>query len=131
MVKSLSKVWREGESRQHKRFMVPKGTFVIVSPGTDREWKVQAIDISHGGLAFIYQGSKEDLDTSGALKILAKNADIANLNFETVSDEPALGLTDTPLPHRRRGVQFKWMGVVGKQDLKDFVNSISVSESFP
>lgn len=131
MVKSLSKVWREGESRQHKRFMVPKGTFVIVSPGTDREWKVQAIDISHGGLAFIYQGSKEDLDTSGVLKILAKNADIENLKFETVSDEPALGLSDTPLPYRRRGVQFKWMGVVGKQDLKDFVNSISVSESFP
>jgi hypothetical protein len=131
MVKSLSKVWREGESRQHKRFVVPKGTFVIVSPGTDREWKVQAIDISHGGLAFIYQGSKEDLDTSGALKILAKNADIENLKFETVSDEPALGLTDTPLPYRRRGVQFKWMGVMEKQDLKDFVDSISVSESFP
>jgi hypothetical protein len=131
MDKSLSKVWRKGESRQHQRFMVPKGTFVIVSPGTDKEWKVQAIDISHGGLAFIYQGSKEDLDTAGALKILSKNADIEKLNFETVSDEPALGLADTPLPYRRRGVKFKWMGVVGKQDLRDFVNSISVSGSIP
>ena len=72
MAKSLSKVWREGESRQHQRFMIPKGTFVIVSPGTDKEWKVQAIDISHGGLAFIYQGSKEDLETSGALKYLQR-----------------------------------------------------------
>jgi hypothetical protein len=28
-------------------------------------------------------------------------------------------------------VKFKWMGVVGKQDLRDFVNSISVSGSIP
>jgi len=102
-----------------------------VSPGTDKEWKVQAIDISHGGLAFIYQGSKEDLDTSGALKILAKNADLENVNFETVSDEPAPGSVDTSLPSRRRGVKFEWRGVVGKEDLRDFVNSISVSGSIP
>jgi|WetSurMetagenome_2_1015567.scaffolds.fasta_scaffold264853_2 hypothetical protein len=131
MAKSLSKVRREGETRLHRRFMVPKGVFVIVSPGTDKEWKVQAIDISHGGLAFVYQGSKEDLDTSGALKILAKNSDIENLNFETVSDEPAPGTIDTALPSRRRGVKFKWMGLVEKQDLRDFVNSLSVSASIP
>jgi len=50
MAKSLSKVRRDSERRQHQRFMVPKGTLVIVSPGTYKEWKVQAIDISHGGL---------------------------------------------------------------------------------
>jgi c-di-GMP-binding flagellar brake protein YcgR len=127
MAKSMSKVRRDGETRQHQRFMVPKGIFVIVSPGTDKEWKVQAIDISHGGLAFVYQGAKEDLDTSGALKILAKNVDIENLNFETVSDEPAPGSNDTSLPSRRRGVKFKWMGLVEKQDLRDFINSLSVS----
>jgi hypothetical protein len=126
MAKILSNVRRESETRQHRRFIVPKGTFVIVSPGTDKEWKVQAIDISHGGLAFIYQGSKEDLNTSGALKILAKNADLESVNFETVSDEPASGSTETSLPSRRRGVKFKWMGVVGQQTLKDFVNSIGV-----
>jgi len=129
MAKSLSRVRREGETRQHQRFIVPKGIFVVVSPGTDKEWKVQAIDISHGGMAFVYHGSKEDLDTSGALKILAKNADIENVNFETVSDEPAPGSIDTSLPSRRRGVKFKWMGVVEKQDLRDFVNSLSVSAS--
>lgn len=127
MADSVSRVHREGESRQHQRFTVPKGTFVILSPGTDKEWKAQIIDISHGGLAFIYQGSKEDLDASGTLKILAKNADLENVNFETVSDEPAPGSTDTPLPYRRRGVKFTWMGVMGKQDLSDFVNSISMS----
>jgi len=34
----------------------------------------------------------------GALKILDKNADLENVNFETVSDEPAPGSTDTSLP---------------------------------
>jgi hypothetical protein len=131
MDKILSKVRRESENRQHQRSMVPKGIFVIVSPGTDKEFKVQAIDISHGGLAFIYQGSKEDLDTAGALKLLSKNADLENLNFETVSDKPAPGSTDTSLPSRRRGVKFKWMGVVGERDLMEFVNSISVSGSIP
>jgi len=127
MVDSVSKVRREGEKRQQQRFTVPKGTFVIISPGTDKEWKAQVIDISHGGLAFIYQGSKEDPDLSGALKILTRNADLENVNFETVSDKPAPGSTDTSLPYRRRGVKFTWMGVMGKQDLSDFVNSISMS----
>ena len=117
--------------RNYQRFMVQNGTFVIVSPGTDKEQKVQVIDISQGGAAFIYQGSKEDLVTSGVLKILVENASLEKVNFETVSDEPAPGSTDTSLPSRRRGVKFEWMGVVGKQDLRDFVNSISVSGSIP
>ena len=112
------------ENRRQQRFMIPKGTFVIVSPGTDKEWKVQAIDISEGGMAFIYQGSKEDLDESGVLKILAKNANFENMNFETVYDEPNPGPSYTPLPTRRRGVKFKWMGVVEKEDLMDFAKCI-------
>jgi hypothetical protein len=106
--------------------MVQNGTFVIVSPGTDKEQKVQVIDISQGGAAFIYQGSKEDLVTSGVLKILVENASLEKVNFETVSDEPAPGSTDTSLPSRRRGVKFKWMGVLEKADLRNFVKSISI-----
>lgn len=121
----------EGEARQHKRFKLPKGTFVIVSPGTDNEWKVQAIDISRGGLAFVYQGAKEDLDTTGALKILANNIDIGNLDFEMVFDEPIPPSTEIPLSPRRRGVKFTWMGIMGKRDLGDFLNSLSVSRPIP
>ena len=117
-------VGRTSENRRQQRFMIPKGTFVIVSPGTDKEWKVQAIDISEGGMAFIYQGSKEDLETSGVLKMLAENPNLEKVNFETVSDEPAPRSTDTSLPSRRRGVKFKWMGVVEKEDLMDFARCI-------
>ena len=126
MANIISYVRRLFSPRSHRRFMVQNGTFVIVSPGTNKARKVQVIDISQGGAAFIYQGSKEDLDTSGALKILAKNVNLEKVNFETVSDEPAPGSTDTSLPSRRRGVKFKWMGVVEKADLRDFVKSISI-----
>ena len=126
MAKILKPVKKASEARQHQRFMVPKGTFVIVSPGRDKEWKVQAIDISQGGMAFIYCGYKEDLETSGALKILTKNTNLRNITFETVSDMLAPGCTDTSLPSRRRGVKFKWMGVMEKSDLKDFIKSINI-----
>ena len=113
------------ENRRHQRLTVPKNTFVIVSPGTDKQWKVQAIDISQGGMAFIYCGSKEDIEKSGVLKILAKNAHLESMTFETVSDKAAPGCTDTSLPSRRRGVKFKWMGIMEKADLKDYIKSIS------
>jgi hypothetical protein len=106
--------------------MVQSDTFVIVSPGTDKEKKVQVIDISQGGLAFIYQGSKEDLDTSGVLKMLAKNPNLEKVNFDTVSDKPAPEFTYTSLPTRRRGVKFKWMGVMKEADLRNFIKSISL-----
>lgn len=122
----MANIQRTCEARQHQRFTVPKGTFVIVSPGTDKERKVQIIDISQGGLAFIYQGSKEDLEKSGALKLLTKNASLENVNFETVSDQLTSGSTDVTLPSRRRGVKFRWMGVVEKADLRDFVKNISI-----
>jgi len=122
----MAEILKTGEARQHQRFMVQKGTFVIVSPGTDKERKVQVIDISQGGAAFVYQGSKEDLEKSGVLKLLAKDVSLEKVRFETVSDKPASESTDTSLASRRRGVKFQWMGVVEKADLRDFVKSISI-----
>ena len=122
----MANILKTCEARQHQRFMVQKGTFVIVSPGTDKERKVQVIDISQGGAAFVYQGSKEDLEKSGVLKLLAKDVSLEKVRFETVSDKPASESTDTSLASRRRGVKFQWMGVVGKADLKDFIKSISI-----
>jgi c-di-GMP-binding flagellar brake protein YcgR len=111
--------------RKHERVPAPKGTFVIVSPGTDNERKVQLIDISEGGAAFIYQGSKEELDASGLLKLITKEADIETLNFETVSDQPAACSKDESLPARRRSVKFTWMGILKEENLRDFVKNIS------
>ncbi len=126
MANILSYVRRLFSPRSHRRFMVQNGTFVIVSPGTDQEQKVQVIDISQGGAAFIYQGSKEDLETSGVLKVLVENPSLEKIHFETVSDEPAAGSKDASSPYRRRGVKFKWMGVMETADLMNFVKSISI-----
>lgn len=125
METTLSHILDASETRRHQRFMVSKGVFAIVSPGTDKEWHVWTVNISEDGMAFIYHGSKEDLDTSGIIEIIANNADPENVNFETVYDEPAPGSTDESLPTRRRGVKFKWRGVMEKSDLRDFVNSIN------
>jgi hypothetical protein len=48
------------------------------------------------------------------------------MNFDTVSDHPAPGSADAPLPYRRREVKFKWMGVLEQADLRDFIKSISI-----
>ncbi|MCK9230954.1 MAG: PilZ domain-containing protein [Syntrophales bacterium] len=112
---------KSADARKHPRYSAPEGTLVIVSPGSDKEWTVQAIDISAGGMAFIYRGSPDDLDKSGVLKILAKNAELENITFDTVSDIQAPQAADSSIPLRRRGVKFKWMGEMKTKDLQAFM----------
>jgi len=112
--------------RIHQRFTVKSGTFVIVSPGTDREQRVHVIDISLGGAAFIYQGSPEELESSGVLKVLAEAPDLAKVNFDTVSDRPSPESLRTSEPFRRRSVKFKWMGVLEQAQLKSFIKEVGI-----
>jgi hypothetical protein len=114
--------------RQHKRFIVQSGTFVIISSSKDREQKVQLVDISHGGMAFIYQGSPSELETSGILKLLTEKPYGGKIDFDTVSDIPAPGSTQTSEPFRRRGVKFKWMGAFDDVELKKFIREVSLGE---
>jgi hypothetical protein len=113
--------------RIHRRFSVKSGTFVIVSPGTNQEQRVQVIDISLGGAAFIYQGSPEELEASGVLKVLAEAPGLAKVNFDTVSDRPTSESTRTSEPFRRRSVKFKWMGVLEKAELKSFIKEVGIA----
>ncbi len=113
--------------RIHQRFTVKSGTFVIVSPGTDQEQRVQIIDISQGGVAFIYMGSPEELEESGFLKVLAEAPGLAKVNFDTVSDRPTSESLRTSEPFRRRSVKFKWMGVLEQAQLKSFIKEVSIA----
>ena len=106
--------------RKHERFTVHSNTFVILSPGKDKEQKARIIDISLGGVAFVYEGSKEDLESSGILKMIGKNANLEKLNFETVSDRSAHGF------YRRRGVKFNWMVLWVNGELRDFIKKVSI-----
>jgi len=70
------------EQRQHKRFQVPKGTFVGLGP---HDTKVgQIIDVSMGGLAFRYVGSEEP--SNGELDIFLNERDfyLGRVPFRTV-----------------------------------------------
>lgn len=121
MANILSYIRRLFAPRGHQRLMVKNSTFVLVSPGTDKEQKVHVIDISEGGAAFIYQGAEEDLDRSGILKMIADNMSLEKVNFETVSDRP------TAEPFRCRGIRFKWMGVLEKANLKSFIKEVGIA----
>jgi len=111
--------------RKHKRYNVKSGTFVLVAPGTDGERKVQIVDISMGGAAFIYNGRPEELEESGVIKMLTEDASLEKLEFDTVSDIPAPGIKQPLEELRRRGVKFKWLGVLDKVELSKFIETVS------
>lgn len=99
--------------RAHERHAVPEGTFIVVA-GMEGQ-KVQVIDISKGGLAFVYAGTKDELAESGVLNLLTDSPHLDNVQYEAVTNTP------TELGYRRVGVQFKWMGVLQKIDLDNFI----------
>src|SRR4030042_1628627 len=128
ILKYLRRLFRR---RQYQRFAVRSGTFVIVSPATDpdREMRVQIVDVSRGGAAFIYQGSREALEESGFLKMIADTPNSDRTQFQTVSDISAPGDAQTMGPFRRRGVKFMWMGVLGKGELVEFVKEFGICKT--
>jgi hypothetical protein len=106
------------KDRKDHRHLVHNGSVVVVVPakdGTEIKWKVQVIDISLGGAAFIYEGSPDDLAKSGLISIANDMPEA--LDFKTVSDvECSEGST-----YRRRGVKFEWKGFLGKKQLIEFI----------
>jgi len=115
------------KQRHHKRYIVQNGTFVIVAPGTDREQKVQLLDISQGGMAFIYQGTPTELEESGILKVLLDKEYLSKVDYDTASDIPAPGGVQSSVSYRRRGVKFKWMGVLQAVELKHYIKKVRVT----
>lgn len=111
--------------RQHKRYVVQSSTFVLVSPNTVGERKVQVVDISMGGAAFIYNGRPEDLEESGVLKLLAEDVAVEKVSYETVFDVPASERAKPSETFRRRGVKFKWMGVLDGAELRKFIKKVT------
>lgn len=93
---------------------------VPANDGTTITRKVDAVDISFGGAAFIYKGSPYDLANSGRIS-LSKGM-VATLGFKTVSDvEHSAGST-----YRRRGVKFEWESLLGKKQLVEFIEEYGI-----
>ena len=106
----------------HPRFYADKSVFVVVEPYTAEGRKVQMLDISEGGCAFIYNGSKEDLEESGFLSLQSKDIPyLERIDFVTKSDNILSDSNDKEEQLRRRSVQFKWLGVFDRKKLKEFI----------
>jgi hypothetical protein len=126
MINIMNSIRRLFKQRHHKRFVVQNGTFVIVSPGTDQEQKVQLLDISQGGMAFIYQGSPDELEESGILKVLVERDYLSKVEYDTASDMPCPECPTASTTYRRRGVKFRWMGVLQEVELKHYIKRVSL-----
>jgi len=118
------------KSRSHPRFYTNKGVMVVIGPYTSSGREIQLLDISEGGCAFVYKGTKEELKESGMLSLVADNVPcIDRLDFHTASDSP---LPDTPNKSgwlRRRGLEFKWLGVADRKRLKAFIKENSIGRA--
>jgi hypothetical protein len=126
---SLKKLFNR---RRHQRYFVEDGTLVIISSGiiSKPEQTVQLIDISNGGIAFVYKGSQDDIEKSGLLQMLIKNPPYIteSIRFDTVSDIPVPGSTQTSEQFRRRGVKFRWMGFCDEAALTNLINEVKICE---
>jgi len=103
---------------------------VVVSPftsGAEKGRKIQILDISEGGCAFIYDGPKEELDEMGLISLVADDTPCnENLDFVTVSDSSLHETKNSSGGFRRRGVEFKWLGLLAREGLKEFIEKNSL-----
>jgi hypothetical protein len=114
------------KGRKYNRFSVSGRAIVIVEPGEGDERKVRIMDISRGGLAFVYNGSSEELMDSGVLQLLSDDVVfVEKVHYETASD---VLLHEAGGQYRRRGVKFKWLGVFDDVKLDEFIKEVRTFE---
>ena len=119
LLKILKRLFRP---RLHPRFYADKGVLVVIEPYTAEGRKVQMLDISEGGCAFIYNGSKEELEKIGLLSLQSKDIPyLERIDFVTKSDNILPDSNDKEEQLRRRSVEFKWLGVFDRKKLKEFI----------
>jgi acyl-[acyl carrier protein]--UDP-N-acetylglucosamine O-acyltransferase len=113
--------------RKHPRFYPCKGSYLIIAPYTEHGKKVEILDISGGGCAFIYDGTKEELAESGLLSLVVDDTPyLDRVDYVTASDNPLSATQINSIQLRRRGVEFKWLGVLSRERLKEFIKQISI-----
>lgn len=107
--------------RKHPRFFVAENTFIVYQAAKPNQQKLQIIDISEGGCAFIYTGNQKDIREFGRIDLMSDNKkQIDSITCTTVRDECVSGSL------RKRGVEFKWLGSLNQKKLKKFIQSSSI-----
>jgi hypothetical protein len=110
-------------ARKDKRFKVVNGGSLVIITG-DVEREVRIIDISSGGMAFVYPGPVEDLRINGAIK---------SSNYIPMEEEPIQFhiLSKRTAPYDDTfcigHAQFTWFGRFGKSQINEFMTKYGIS----
>lgn len=121
------------ERRKHKRFEAPSDAVVFLRTSwPDFTIVGKIIDISTGGLAFLYSAASPKKDESRNLDIILAGRRFAldKVPFKTISDfeipvECPVGF----MAPRRRGVQFGDLTDNQKLELEYFIQSCTANET--
>ena len=104
--------------RRHKRHPAPEGMYVVLGVPQPDGLNFQIIDVSLGGVAFIYQGAREDLERFEKLSITdGDKCFVDNLMFKPVGEQ----YIDSE--KMRVGSEFRFMGVLEQSKLRDFISA--------
>jgi hypothetical protein len=117
------------DHRKHKRFQVPPGVFVGFGPHVNKVG--QMIDLSLGGLAFRYIGSKESQNGSHLDIFMADNDFyLGSIPFKTVSDFEIVQTTpSSSMTMRRSGVRFGKLTSKQRSELEYFLQHHTLGEA--
>ena len=142
LLKILKSLFRHPRNpRLHPRFSVDNGVLVLIEPHAVAYRKVQMLDISkrnqvqmlnisEGGCAFIYDGSRKDLEASGLLSLQFKDIlCLERVGFVTKSDSLLSDSNDKKEQLRIRSVEFQWMGILDRKKLKEFIKQNAIART--
>jgi hypothetical protein len=116
------------ERREHKRFKVENGAFVGLGPRYDKVGRI--IDISMGGLAFRYFGSREANGSCLAVFFTETNFHLDEVQIKTISDfEIADKLPSSSITASRCSVQFMSLTEKQRFQIEFFIKNYATGET--
>jgi c-di-GMP-binding flagellar brake protein YcgR len=121
------KLIKNRNPRLYPRFSVDKVVLVLIEPHAAAPRQLQMVNISEGGCAFTYNGSRKDLEASGFLSIQFKDIlCLERVGFVTKSDSLLSDSSDKKEQLRIRNVEFQWIDILDQKKLKDFIKQNAI-----
>ena len=114
------------ERRVHLRYRVSEGVFAVLN--ASMLMVGQVIDVSMGGIAYIYIANEKSPQGSFTLDILisGEGYHLRSVPCRIISDTPALSAYSfTSVPMRRQGIQFETLGQKERARLRELIRTYS------
>ena len=121
------KLIKNRNPRLYPRLSVDKVELVLIEPHAAAPRQLQMVNISEGGCAFTYNGSRKDLKASGFLSIQFKDIlCLERVGFVTKSDSLLSDSNDKKEQLRIRNVEFQWIDILDQKKLKEFIKQNAI-----